>query len=117
MLLILLILIEGDCKMTNLMALNIENEDVLNAIRYHTTGRAGMSLLEKIIYIADYIEPMRFKSPDLPEIRTAAFRDLNECMYLILKSTLSFLGDDPSRVDTSSLHAYDYYRTMHFSTV
>ena len=47
----------------------IDNQEILSAINYHTTGRCDMSLLEKIIYIADYIEPMRYKASRLPEIR------------------------------------------------
>ena len=94
---------------------NVTDPEILSAITWHTTGKPQMSLLEKIVYIADYIEPMRFKSPDLPVIRQAAFQDLDECMYLILKSTLSYLGDDPGNVDTNSLRAYDYYRTLHYT--
>lgn len=44
-----------------------------------------MSLLEKIVYIADYIEPGRDRVQNLPEIRKIAFQDLDECMYVILK--------------------------------
>ena len=47
----------------------IKDEDILNAIRYHTTGRPGMSLLEKIIFVADYIEPGRDSAPNLPVVR------------------------------------------------
>ena len=47
----------------------IKNQDVLNAIRNHTTGRQGMSLLEKIVFIADYIEPCRKHAPNLAETR------------------------------------------------
>ena len=47
----------------------IEDEDILNAIIWHTTGRPGMSILEKIIFIADYIEPGRKAAPNLTEIR------------------------------------------------
>ena len=50
----------------------VTDEDILNAIRYHTTGRAGMSLLEKIIFIADYIEPNREKFDGLEEARRLA---------------------------------------------
>ena len=37
----------------------IDDEEILNAIRFHTTGRANMTMLDKVIYLADYIEPMR----------------------------------------------------------
>ena len=56
---------------------HVEDRAVLEAIKYHTTGKPAMTELEKIIYIADYIEPNRKMLPGLPEIRTTAFRDLN----------------------------------------
>ena len=54
-----------------------------------------MTMLEKIVYIADYIEPARNKAPRLTEIRRLAFEDLDECMYQILKDTLSYLDENP----------------------
>ena len=91
----------------------VTDQEILNAITYHTTGRPEMAKLEKIVYIADYIEPQRFKAPDLDQIRLLAFQDLDECMYAILKSTLAYLGDNPSSVDLTSLKAYDFYRNLH----
>ena len=70
---------------------DIKDEEILTAITYHTTGRPGMSLLEKIVYISDYIEPMRDKAPNLAKVRKIAFEDLDECMYEILKDTLEYL--------------------------
>ena len=64
---------------------DIKDEEILTAITYHTTGRPGMSLLEKIVYISDYIEPMRDKAPNLAKVRKIAFEDLDECMYEILR--------------------------------
>lgn len=62
-------------------------EDVVNAIRYHTTGRPGMTKLEKILYLADYIEPTRdFKG--LEEARELAYRDLDAA---VLRSTADCL--------------------------
>ena len=46
---------------------HIDDEDILNAIKYHTTGRPEMSLLEKIVYVADYIEPGRSHSDNLDD--------------------------------------------------
>ena len=91
----------------------VRDPEILSAITYHTTGRTNMSMLEKIVYIADYIEPMRFKAPDLPRIRRIAFQDLDEGMYEILKSTVDYLGADPEKVDVTSLKAYDFYRARH----
>ena len=70
----------------------IEDEEILSAIRWHTTGKEAMSELEKIVYIADYIEPGRNKAPRLAWIRKVAFEDLDEGMYYILKDSLSYLG-------------------------
>lgn len=47
---------------------------ILHAIKVHTTGEPDMNILDKIIYIADYIEPMRCEAPRLEEIRQIAFR-------------------------------------------
>ena len=71
----------------------IEDEEILSAIRWHTTGKEAMSELEKIVYIADYIEPGRNKAPRLAWIRKVAFEDLDEGMYYILKDSLSYLGN------------------------
>ena len=93
----------------------ITDENILSAIASHTTGKEEMTVLEKIVYIADYIEPMRDKAPNLEQVRKIAFEDLDECMYEILKSTMDYLGDDPSKVDLTSLRAYNYYRSLHYA--
>lgn len=69
-----------------------ENEAVISAIRYHTTGRAGMSLLEKIIYIADYMEPNR-DFPGVDRLRAAVWRDLDEGVLLGIDMTLAQLAE------------------------
>ena len=69
----------------------IDDEEILDAIRWHTTGRPEMTQLDKIIYIADYIEPNRNQAPNLDEIRRLARVNLDECLYTILKATLAYL--------------------------
>src|SRR5690606_4175038 len=65
---------------------NVKDKEVLDAIRYHTTGRENMSLLEKIIYIADLIEPGRtFKGVE--SLRKLAYEDIDECLLLALDNT------------------------------
>ena len=64
---------------------------MLHAIQVHTTGEPGMNLLDKILYIADYIEPNRDKAPDLAEVRRLAFEDLDKAMMKILSDTLDYL--------------------------
>lgn len=92
---------------------DISDEEILSAIRYHTTGREGMTLLEKIVFIADYIEPGRDKAPNLTEVRKAAFNDIDECVYMILRDTLDYLGTNPKTVDITTQKAFRYYETIH----
>lgn len=92
---------------------NVTDKEILSAITYHTTGKPDMTMLEKIVYIADYIEPARNKAPRLTEIRRLAFEDLDECMYQILKDTLSYLDENPNDVDSATEDAYAYYTMLH----
>ena len=89
----------------------VADEDIINAIRNHTTGRPGMSNLEKIIFIADYIEPSRKIQPNLNELRKMAFKDLDATLIWILKDTLTYLADKGGEVDPMTRQTYDYYCT------
>ncbi|KAI4452908.1 developmentally regulated gtp-binding protein-related [Holotrichia oblita] len=92
----------------------IEDEDILNAVIYHTTGRPNMSLLEKIIFIADYIEPERKGIPGLKKIRIAAFEDLDKALFLALENTLNYLQNNTSNkneIDETTTKTYYYYKT------
>ena len=91
----------------------ISDLEVLSAIRWHTTGRPDMTLLEEIIFTADYIEPRRYEAPDLPLVRPLAFTDLKECIYQILKDTLDYLNGKGCYVDSMTNLAYDYYKQLH----
>src|SRR5699024_4326542 len=70
----------------------ITDRRVLNAIRYHTTGRAGMTTCDMIIFLADYIEPAR-DFPGVDNVRKAAQRDLCEATWLALRNTIRHLID------------------------
>ena len=87
----------------------ISDQNVLNAVRFHTTGRPGMSLLEKIIFIADYIEPGRTHSVYLPVIRKLAFVDLDAALRRILSDTLEHLKTSESEIDPTTQETYEYY--------
>lgn len=87
----------------------IKDADILNAIRFHTTGRPEMSLLEKIIFIADYIEPGRNHSEYLPEIRRLAFTDLDAALKRILSDTLDHLQHSDKEIDPMTKCTYEYY--------
>ncbi len=69
---------------------DVHDEEILNAVYYHTTGRENMSLLEKVIYIADYIEPGRdFKG--LEEVRNLVDVDLNNALLLAMDNTIKYV--------------------------
>ena len=77
----------------------IEDKDILSAIRWHTTGKKDMTMLEKIVFVADYIEPNRKKLPDLDRIRTLSFHDISEAVKAIAKSTIEYLGSQGMYID------------------
>ena len=88
----------------------VKDPEILSSIRYHTTGHPDMTKLEKIVYIADYIEPARDKAPNLVLVRKLAFQDLDECMYRILKDTLDYLDGSSNEIDETTREAYEYYK-------
>jgi predicted HD superfamily hydrolase involved in NAD metabolism len=89
-----------------------DDKAVLDAITWHTTGRPAMTLLEKIVFVSDYIEPNREKQPNLAEIRKLAFTDIDQCMYLILRDTVDYLSENPKSMDHTTLSAYSYYKKL-----
>ncbi|KIL53405.1 hypothetical protein KP77_03810 [Jeotgalibacillus alimentarius] len=86
----------------------VTNEDILNAIRYHTTGRPGMSKLEKIIYIADYIEPGRTFS-GVENVRETAGQNLDQAMKIALKQSIQFLISKSQPVFPDTLATYNEF--------
>ncbi len=88
----------------------IEDTDILSAITYHTTGHPGMSKLDKIIFIADFIEPNRKEITELKDIRKEAFIDMDCCIIHILKNTLDYLHENDVVIDEMTQMTYDYYR-------
>lgn len=91
----------------------VDDEDIISAIRFHTTGKPDMTMLEKIIFIADYIEPGRDKAPNLKEIRKMSFIDIDEAMYMILKDTLDYLDKGEGEKDELTRDTYLFYKNIH----
>lgn len=89
---------------------DIKDEEILSAIFYHTTGKPAMTTLEKIIYIADYIEIGRKKQKNMDLVRKLAFSDLDKCMCVILKGTLQYLEDRHAEIDSLTNETYSYYQ-------
>lgn len=89
---------------------DISDIEILHAIAVHTTGEADMNMLDKIIYIADYIEPGRDKAPNLEYIRGLAYRDLDACMAQILHDTLEYLNAKGGLIDPATAEANEFYK-------
>ncbi|MGN1084920.1 MAG: nicotinate-nucleotide adenylyltransferase [Lachnospiraceae bacterium] len=90
----------------------ITEEEILSAISYHTTGRPGMTDLEKVVFLADYLEPFRTQptTPDLNEIRQIAFQDIDKAVYLALKNTLRYLGKSGQEIDMTTADTFKEYQ-------
>lgn len=90
----------------------VEDEEILSAICCHTTGKPDMSLLEEILYVADYIEPSRRGLPFLKEMRECAFRDLHKATLLELESTLKKIEKRKETLDPLTLETYHFYKNI-----
>lgn len=85
---------------------DITDRDIINAVSYHTTGRAGMSTLEKVIYLADAIEPSR-NYPGVDALRKEAERDLDKACLMSLTSTAEFVKSSGKYLDYDTILAKD----------
>ena len=84
------------------------SDAIADAIRWHTTGKPDMTLLEKIVYLADYIEPTR-DFPGVEEPRELAYKDLDKALALALKNTLDELRELGEEPFEATVEAYDWY--------
>ncbi len=91
---------------------DIDDMDIIQAIMNHTTGRPGMSALEKIIFVADYMEPGRNKAKNLDLIREMAFYNLDDALFKILEDTLVYLEESEDEIDDMTKKTYDFYKTI-----
>jgi predicted HD superfamily hydrolase involved in NAD metabolism len=85
---------------------HIKDRDIINAVSYHTTGRANMTKLEKIIYLADAIEPNRLY-PGVEEIREMAYQDLDAACLLSLQNSVDFINSKGLYLDQDTVMARD----------
>ena len=88
----------------------VTDPEILNAIRWHTTGKPDMSMMDIIIYMADYIEPNRDKAPNLRAIRKLCFENIEEALYQVLEGTLDYLANCPDMIDPMTKVSYDFYK-------
>ena len=89
----------------------IEDTEVLSATACHTTGKPSMTVLDKILYVADYIEARRDKAGNLAAMRKLAFEDLDEALYQIMKGSLEYLNKKGGRLDPMTAEAFAYYES------
>ncbi len=89
--------------------LGINDEDILSAIKWHTTGHKNMTLLEKIIYLADIIEPGR-NFPETEALRALAYKDLNGAMLKGLGHVMNFVKAKGLTLHPNSIEAYKFIK-------
>ncbi len=87
----------------------VEDREILNAVSYHTTGRAGMSTLEKVVFLADAIEPGR-NYPGVEEVREAAEKGLDEGCLRSMLGTIEHVQDQGAYLDEDTTEAAEYLR-------
>ena len=90
----------------------VEDEDIIGAIRWHTTGKPEMTVLEKIVFIADYIEPNRKPFDGLEKARKLAYEDLDKAMAYILESTNEYVKERNRALHPYSVEALEYYKRI-----
>lgn len=91
----------------------VTDSEILSAIACHTTGKPAMTMLEKILYIADFIEPNRKMATNpypLSEIRKTCYEDLNRGLYMILECVVSHLAQSGIKTDRQTQESFDYYK-------
>ncbi|WP_026906254.1 bis(5'-nucleosyl)-tetraphosphatase (symmetrical) YqeK [Paucisalibacillus globulus] len=84
----------------------IKDDAIQSAVYCHTTGRANMSDLELIIFVADYIEPGR-SFPGLDEVRDMATQDLVKAAWMVSRNTINYLTEKKNRIYPDTFHAYN----------
>lgn len=91
--------------------LKIEDSDILNAIRFHTVGRAYMSTLEKIVFLADMVSAER-DYEDVEKYRAFVFADLDNGMYETLRWSVSSLAQSGSSIPLTTIEAFNFYNNI-----
>ncbi len=85
----------------------INDDEIISAIRYHTTGKADMTKLEKIVYIADFIEPNR-SYPGVDELRKLAFEDLDLALLMAFDNTIKYVLSIHKVLHTRTIEARNF---------
>ena len=89
----------------------IDDLEILEAIKYHTTGREEMTMLDKIIYISDYIEPKR-NFVGIDEVRSITFKDIDAGVLLALENTIEFLMKKNRLIHVNTINSRNNLRIL-----
>lgn len=92
--------------------LGVDDEEILQAVRVHTTGSRAMSLLDKVLFVADYVEKNR-RFPGVEEARELAITDLDAAVRYELTHTLQFLISKGQAIYPKMIETYNYYVAKH----
>lgn len=90
----------------------VTDNEIIRAILCHTTGKPAMTMLEKIIFVADYIEPRRNKAPNLSYIRRLSFENIDKAVCEIMSDTIAYLRKNVRDMDETTISAYNYYKNL-----
>ena len=88
------------------------NDEVYNAIYYHTCGRPNMNSLEKIIYVSDFIEPLRRFRDKVSDIRELAYKDIDLAVVKASEASLAFLNKRNKFIHSNTIKTLEYYKNI-----
>ena len=88
------------------------NDEVYNAIYYHTCGKPNMTILEKIIYMADFIEPLRRFRDKVSDIRELTYKNIDAAIVLATEKSLEFLTNRNKYIHSNTIKTHDYYKNI-----
>ena len=88
----------------------ITDKEIISAIKYHTLGKPNMTTLEKVVFLADAIEPTRTEHEGLSELRRLAEIDIDEAVYFSSELTIRFVTSKGCKLHSQTLKTRDYYK-------
>jgi predicted HD superfamily hydrolase involved in NAD metabolism len=94
---------------------NINDFEVLDAIRYHTTGRRNMTMLEKVVFIADKIEPNR-KYEGVEKLRSMAYLNIDDAIIKSIMDTIAYVRKRNLKLDSDSLETLEFLKEVKFDS-
>lgn len=88
----------------------VDDEEILSAITWHTSGKPNMSLMDKIIYLADYTEPGRTEIKEIDEVRGLCEKDLDKALLKAFEYSIKYIKAKGKEIHSDTLKAYEYMK-------